>query len=100
MTSGVEALRGQRVVALRRCRDVDESRARVCDQLPEVRREVRGRTTLRQLLGHQQLGVADANDVTKPGSLDRQNMLVRDFPASDDGDTEPTQDGPRRESRN
>jgi len=69
-------------------------RARFRDELTGISRKVGSGGPLRELLGHEWLCIAYADEFGEAGSLDRQDVLVRDLSATDDGDAESAHDRP------
>ena len=85
MTPRFEALLANRVMALRRRSNVDNIRLDQTKHFLHGRKAFRNTEPLAQLLGHEQLPIADRNDLAIRNPMDCMHMLIGNFAATDDG---------------
>ena len=74
-------------MAFRWCRDVDDVRPRLTQQLAHIVKIASDREPLEELLGHQPLPITDSNDLASLDPLDLRRVRIGDLPASHDGDS-------------
>jgi hypothetical protein len=84
MAAGFQALAGQREVALRWRRDVNDVWLGSFQHLARVCKPFRNFETLAELLCHEQLAVTERDDLAVWNPPDRPDMLIRDLAATDE----------------
>src|SRR6266516_6852679 len=88
MCTAVEAFPRYRTVTLRRRCDVNDVRRARSEHFVNIGKALRNAKTFTELPGHERFQIAESNNTATGNSTDRFHVLVRNFAATDERDSQ------------